>query len=87
LELLLDVYDMGRSQISSTRVPKNVPKTKVEGAKPVEITGDQKKILRAESLDLRQNIKFDTKFPTLDVAGSTPVARSKFPPEILAGVR
>jgi hypothetical protein len=29
----------------------NVPKIKVERAKPVEIAGDQKKVLEAESID------------------------------------
>jgi hypothetical protein len=47
----------------------NVPKTKVEPAKLVEITEDHRKLLVIENFDyplatIHKNINFDTKFPS-----------------------
>jgi hypothetical protein len=59
----------------------NVPKTKVERAKLVEIIGERKKVLAAENIELtscyktkKHQIRY--KIPKLHVTGSIPVARS-----------
>jgi hypothetical protein len=55
--------------MSSCSRAQNVPKTKVERVKLVEITRARKKNLRAEDGDYilaatEENIKFNTKFPS-----------------------
>jgi len=61
----------------------NVPKTKVERAKLVEITEDRRKLLVVENFDyplatIHKNINFDTKFPSWTSRVRSPSPAPKF---------